>query len=185
MRFLAAFCPLRVSLTSRRPTRFVAGLLGSLLALTFCNMALAQQSAGPVLHLSGRAARARHQEPEPVPAPKSTAQPTYRFAPIGELTLDTSATPGILPRDLAADVFGRQPPLVLAPGMTRPWPPQVFCWYGVPLHYAPDYHHGSSGLDLRCAGRAAETVIQEADGAADEIDRPGEIPPHSAHERPE
>lgn len=160
----------RELLAPRQPD-WIAALVTGLVALAFCQSAPAQQPAGPVLRLSGRTIRATLQEPELVPAPKQSD----RFAPITELTLDTSAPPGPLwPPDLAADVLGRRPPLVLAPGMTRPWPPQAICWYGVPLHYAPIYGHRGARAGLPCACRATSTSAEY--GTAREPAAPSDIP---------
>lgn len=141
-----------------------------LAAVVLGNSAPAQRPSGPVLRLSGRTVRANQQEPELVPAPKQSD----RFAPISELTLDTSSAPGLRPPDLAAEVFGGQPPLVLAPGLTQPWPPQAICWYGVPLHYAPIYEHHSPGAGPR--GACQPTGPSPEYGTASEALVPSDIP---------
>jgi hypothetical protein len=82
-------------------------------------------------------ARQRPDSPEPVPAPASNGQAAFRFAPIGQISLDTATSQGLSPPDQSARLFGSQPPVVLAPGDARDWPPQMMVWYGVRLHYAP------------------------------------------------
>jgi hypothetical protein len=158
-------------------------MLGSGLAAALVGSdALAQQPLRPVLSRVSHVAQVRHQGPELVPAPEPTPKQTDRFAPISQLTLDTSMTPGLYPKDLAAETLGREPPLVLFPGMTRPWPPQAFCWYGVPLRYAPFYDHfgygGHGGLGLPCGWRASDVPAQYG-VTMGEYDRPGEMPPPS------
>lgn len=186
-----ATCASRALRTCGPVARIAHGLLATVLTLALCGSeALAQSYSRPPLSRRPRVAQVispapARPEPEAVPTPKSATQ-TLRFAPIGDLTLGTATSPGLLPPDLAAETLGRQPPLVLAPGMTRPWPPQVFCWYGVPLYYAPSYGYRGSPWDgLPCSGRAAETgveVISDAAKSAD--DRPTEIPPPGNETRP-
>jgi hypothetical protein len=164
--------------------RFITRLL--VLALALCGgAAVAQQPpCRSTLRLIRTAQAPKHESSlpqlEPVPPPQG-AKKSYRFAPIGAVTLDSGAAPGLLPQDLSAEAFGRQPPMVIAPGRARPWPAEVFCWYGVPLPFAPSYVHRAPGA-TRCRKCATDSRGDEipADrtrkATAHEDDKANEIP---------